>query len=165
MRYWKQLQGPQAAAVSAEQMAMVLAMFPMVSKAMDRMAKDGDKLAGTPLETTMTFEAIKSADQVTREQSAQQQERRRRRARRPACEEDDQEGRAEAALDDLHDPARDPRGGDQRRAGRPRHPGGLQREEVDRDRSIVNEAPAMGASLFTAVVARQRGEDLRLFVA
>jgi hypothetical protein len=73
MRYWKQLQGPQAAAISAEQMAMVLAMFPMVSKAMDRMAKDGDKLAGTPLESTMTFEAIKSADQVTREQSAQQQ--------------------------------------------------------------------------------------------
>jgi hypothetical protein len=72
MRYWKQLQGPQAAAVSAEQMAMVLAMFPMVSKAMDRMAKDADKLAGTPLESTITFEAIKSADQVTREQSAQQ---------------------------------------------------------------------------------------------
>ena len=72
MRYWKQLQGPQAAAISAEQMAMVLAMFPMVSKAMDRMAKDGDKLSGTPLETTMTFEAIKSADQVTQEQAAQQ---------------------------------------------------------------------------------------------
>ena len=73
MRYWKQLQGPQAEAVSAEQMAMVLAMFPMVSKAMDRMARDADKLAGTPLETTVTFEAVKSADQVTQEQSAQQQ--------------------------------------------------------------------------------------------
>ena len=73
MRYWKQLQGPQAAAVSAEQMAMVLAMFPLVSKAMDRAAKDADKLAGTPLESTMTFEAIKSADQVTKEQSAQPQ--------------------------------------------------------------------------------------------
>jgi hypothetical protein len=71
MRYWKQLQGPQAEAVSAEQMAMVLAMFPMVSKAMDRMAKDANKLAGTPLETTITFEAVKSADQVTQEQSTQ----------------------------------------------------------------------------------------------
>src|SRR3954471_8460938 len=33
IRYWKQLQGPQAAAMSAEQMAAVLAMFPLVSKA------------------------------------------------------------------------------------------------------------------------------------
>jgi len=74
LRYWKQLQGPQAAAVSAEQMAMVLAMFPLVSKAMDRMAKDGDKLSGTPLETTITFEAVKTKDQVTQEQAAQSQQ-------------------------------------------------------------------------------------------
>ena len=69
MRYWKQLQGPQSATMSAEQMAAVLAMFPLVGKAMDRMQKDGDKLAGTPLDTTMTFEAVK-----TREQLAQAQE-------------------------------------------------------------------------------------------
>ena len=52
--------------MSAEQMAMVLAMFPLVGKAMERMQKDGDKLAGTPLETTMTFEAVLSKDQLTR---------------------------------------------------------------------------------------------------
>lgn len=69
MRYWKQLEGPQSATMSAEQMATVLAMFPLVGKAMDRMQKDGDKLAGTPLDTTMTFEAVK-----TREQLAQAQE-------------------------------------------------------------------------------------------
>ena len=69
VRYWKQLQGPQSATMSAEQMAAVLAMFPLVGKAMDRMQKDGGKLAGTPLDTTMTFEAVK-----TREQLAQAQE-------------------------------------------------------------------------------------------
>ena len=71
MRYWKQLQGPQAATLSAEQMSMVLAMFPLVGKAMDRMAKDGDKLAGTALDTTMTFEAVKSPDQLAQAQEQQ----------------------------------------------------------------------------------------------
>jgi hypothetical protein len=70
LRYWKQLQGPQAVSVSAEQMAAVLATFPLVSKAMERMQKDGDKLAGTPLDTTTTFESVKSKDQLT---AAQQQ--------------------------------------------------------------------------------------------
>jgi hypothetical protein len=70
LKYWKALEGPQAAQLSAQQMAMVLAMFPLVGKAMDRMAKDGDKLAGTPLESTMTFEAVKSKEQLA---AAQQQ--------------------------------------------------------------------------------------------
>jgi hypothetical protein len=68
-RYWKQLQGPQAATMSAEQMAAVLAMFPLVGKAMERMQKDGDKLKGTPLDTTTTFESVKSKDQLTQAQS------------------------------------------------------------------------------------------------
>ena len=46
MKYWKKLQGPQAAQLSAEQMAMVMAMFPLVGKASERMAKEGDKLEG-----------------------------------------------------------------------------------------------------------------------
>ena len=73
VRYWKQLQGPQAAAMSAEQMATVLAMFPLVGKAMERMQKDSDKLAGTPLDTTTTFEAIKSKEQLAQAQQAQPQ--------------------------------------------------------------------------------------------
>jgi hypothetical protein len=72
IRYWKQLQGPQAAAMSAEQMATVLAMFPLVGKAMERMQKDGDKLSGTPLDTTTTFEAVKSKDQLAQAQQQQQ---------------------------------------------------------------------------------------------
>jgi hypothetical protein len=71
LRYWKQLEGPQSAEMSAEQMAAVLAMFPLVSKAMDRMQKDGDKLAGTPLDTTTVVESVKSPDQLTQAQQQQ----------------------------------------------------------------------------------------------
>jgi hypothetical protein len=73
VRYWKQLQGPQAAEISAEQMAAVLAMFPLVGKAMERMQKDGDKLSGTPLETTTVFESVMSKDQLTQAQAQSQQ--------------------------------------------------------------------------------------------
>ena len=69
IRYWKQLQGPDAMAVSADQMAAVLAMYPMVKDAMERMQKEGPKLQGTPLETITTFDAVKSKDQLTQEQS------------------------------------------------------------------------------------------------
>ena len=70
MRYWKQLQGPDASAMSAEQMAAVMAMYPMVKNAMERMQKEGPKLQGTPLETTTTFEGVKSKEQLTQEQSS-----------------------------------------------------------------------------------------------
>ncbi|HET7695982.1 MAG TPA: hypothetical protein VFK57_09770 [Vicinamibacterales bacterium] len=72
MKYWKQLQGPQTAAMSAEQMSAVLAMYPLVAKAMERMQKEGDKLAGTPLDTTMTFEAVLSDEQLAQAKADQQ---------------------------------------------------------------------------------------------
>jgi hypothetical protein len=70
MRYWKQLQGPDAPAMSAEQMAAVLAMYPLVKSAMERMQKEGAKLEGTPLETTTTFEGVKSKEQLTEAQNS-----------------------------------------------------------------------------------------------
>ena len=69
IRYWKQLQGPDAVVMSADQMAAVMAMYPMVKDAMERMQKEGPKMQGTPLETTTTFEGVKSKDQLTQEQS------------------------------------------------------------------------------------------------
>jgi hypothetical protein len=69
VKYWKQLQGPEMAAISAEQMASMIAMYPLVAKATERMAKDGDKLAGTPLDTTTTIESVLSKDQLTEAQS------------------------------------------------------------------------------------------------
>ena len=74
MRYWKQLEGPQMldAQMSAEQMASLIAMFPLIAKANERMAKDADKLAGTPLELTSTIESVKSPDQMAQAQQQSQ---------------------------------------------------------------------------------------------
>ncbi len=69
IRYWKKLQGPDAMGMSAEQMAMVVAMYPMLKQASDRLSKEGSKLQGTPLATTTTFEAVKSRDQMVAAQS------------------------------------------------------------------------------------------------
>jgi len=63
-RYWKQLQGPDAMGMSAEQMAMVAAMYPMLKQASERLSKEGAKLQGTPLATTTTFEVVKSKEQM-----------------------------------------------------------------------------------------------------
>jgi hypothetical protein len=63
-RYWKQLQGPDAMGMSAEQMAMVAAMYPMLKQASERMSKEGTKLQGTPLATTTTFDVVMSKEQM-----------------------------------------------------------------------------------------------------
>jgi hypothetical protein len=69
MRYWKQLQqGAGTETISPEQMAMVLASFPGIKSAMQRFAQEGDKLKGTPLDTTTTFEAVKSKEQLAQSQ-------------------------------------------------------------------------------------------------
>ena len=67
MRYWKQLQGPDAGAMSAEQMAALLAAFPMVQNAMERMKQEGTKLDGTPLATTTVFETVKSKEAMAQQ--------------------------------------------------------------------------------------------------
>jgi hypothetical protein len=71
IRYWKQLQGPDAMGLSAEQLATVMATFPQVRQAMDRLQKEGPKLQGTPLATTTTVEGVKSKEQQA---SAQESE-------------------------------------------------------------------------------------------
>lgn len=63
-RYYTKLYGEAAMALAADQMAMVMAMYPMLKKASDRLAQEGDKLKGTPLASTMTFEAVKSKQQL-----------------------------------------------------------------------------------------------------
>ena len=63
-KYWKQLQGPEAMGMSAEQMAMIASMYPMLKPASERLAKEGAKLQGTPLATTTTFEVVKSKAQM-----------------------------------------------------------------------------------------------------
>jgi hypothetical protein len=55
------------AGVSADQMAMALAMYPMLRQAMERMSEEGDKVVGTAIVTTLTFDAVRSADQAKSE--------------------------------------------------------------------------------------------------
>ena len=50
--------------MSADQMATVMALYPMVKSAMERMQKEGSKLSGTPLATMTTVEAVKSKEQM-----------------------------------------------------------------------------------------------------
>lgn len=72
-RYWKQLAGPQLTTeLTADQAAALMAMYPLISKASESMTANGDKLKGTALDTTMTIESVKSADQMTQEQQQQQ---------------------------------------------------------------------------------------------
>ncbi len=45
-------------------MAAVAAMYPLIKPAMDRLNQEKGSLKGTPLATTMTFEAVKSKAQI-----------------------------------------------------------------------------------------------------
>jgi hypothetical protein len=68
IRYWKQLQGPDAMGMSAEQLATVIAMFPAVKQAMERLQKEGPKLQGTPLAVTTKVDGVKSKEQAAAQQ-------------------------------------------------------------------------------------------------
>ena len=63
MKYWKAI-APETAAISAEQMAAVMAMYPLIKQAMDRLNQEKVNLKGTPLATAMTFEGVKSKAQI-----------------------------------------------------------------------------------------------------
>jgi len=71
IRYWKALQeGNGVPAISPEQMAQVLAAYPLFGRAAERMQKEGDKLNGTAIDTTMTVESVKGKDDTTQSQSS-----------------------------------------------------------------------------------------------
>jgi hypothetical protein len=63
MKYWKAI-APETALVSAEQMAAIAAMYPLIKPAIDRMNQEKVSLKGTPLATVMTFDAVKSKEQL-----------------------------------------------------------------------------------------------------
>lgn len=66
MRYWKAI-APETTGVSPEQMAAVLAMYPLVKQGMERLNQEKVSLKGTPLATVTTFEAVKSKEQLAQE--------------------------------------------------------------------------------------------------
>ncbi len=69
MKYWKQLQGPDAMGMSAEQLAMVMAMYPAMKQASERLQKESPKLQGTPLASTTTVEGVKSKEEAAQAQA------------------------------------------------------------------------------------------------
>ena len=58
-KYYEKLYGTETMGLAAEQMAMVLAMYPMLQTANERLKKEGAKLQGTPLASSTTFEGPK----------------------------------------------------------------------------------------------------------
>ena len=68
LRYMRKLQGSMMAGASAEDMAAALAMYPMMKDAIARMNAENVKLDGTAIQTTTTFDAVKSAEQMAEEQ-------------------------------------------------------------------------------------------------
>jgi hypothetical protein len=66
LRYWKAI-APETAGVSAEQLAAVMAMYPMVKQGIDRLNREKVNLKGAPLLTVTTFEAVKGKEQMARE--------------------------------------------------------------------------------------------------
>ena len=69
LRFWKQLQeGAGTDTISPEQMAMLIASFPGIQAAMQRFSQEGGKLKGTALDSTSTFDAVKSKEQLAQSQ-------------------------------------------------------------------------------------------------
>jgi hypothetical protein len=68
MKYAQKLYGPMMAGASPQDMASAMALYPMMKPALERMAAEGSKLQGTPILTTTTMDAVKSAEQLAAEQ-------------------------------------------------------------------------------------------------
>jgi hypothetical protein len=74
VRYAQKLYGSMMSGVSAEQMAMALAMYPMMKDAIARMNAEGSKLEGTAIQTVTTMQAVPSAEEAKRQSEASARE-------------------------------------------------------------------------------------------
>lgn len=61
--------------IDPAQMASLMAMFPSFQKMAQQMAAEGKKMSGTPLFTTVTFESVKSAEEMKAVSSQSSQEK------------------------------------------------------------------------------------------
>ncbi|MBS1819983.1 MAG: hypothetical protein JSU08_18775 [Acidobacteria bacterium] len=68
MKYFEKLYGPMMSGASPQEMASAIALYPMMKPALEKMATEGRKLQGTPILTTTTIDAVKSAEQMASEQ-------------------------------------------------------------------------------------------------
>jgi len=70
MKYAQKLYGPMIEGASPQDMASAMAMYPMMKPALEKMAAEGSKMQGTPILTTTTMDAVKSADEVAAEKQS-----------------------------------------------------------------------------------------------
>jgi hypothetical protein len=66
-RYALRLQGPMMAGASAQDLAAAMAMYPMMKQAVARMNTENVKMDGTPISSTVTMDAVQSAEQAAQE--------------------------------------------------------------------------------------------------
>lgn len=72
LKYAQKLYGPMVAGASPQDMAAALAMYPQIKPALEKMAAEASKVEGTAILTTITMDAVKSADQIAQEQQQSQ---------------------------------------------------------------------------------------------
>ncbi len=70
MRYAQKLYGPMVAGASPQDMATAMAMYPQMKPALEKMRAEGGKIEGTPILTTMTMDAVQSAEQMAEAQKS-----------------------------------------------------------------------------------------------
>jgi len=70
MKYAQKLYGPMIEGASPQDMASAMAMYPMMKPALEKMAAEGSKMQGTPILTTTTMDAVKSADEIAAEKQS-----------------------------------------------------------------------------------------------
>jgi hypothetical protein len=70
-KYALKLYGPMVAGASAQDMAAAMALYPMIKPALAKMSAEAGKIDGTPIMTTVTMDAVKSADQLAQEQKTE----------------------------------------------------------------------------------------------
>jgi hypothetical protein len=67
VRYAQKVYGPMVAGASPRDMATALAMYPQLKPALEKMAAEGSKVEGTPILTTVTVDAVASAEQMAQD--------------------------------------------------------------------------------------------------
>lgn len=70
LKYAQKVYGPMIEGASPQDMASAMAMYPMMKPALEKMAAEGGKMQGTPILTTTTMDAVKSAEQVEAEKQS-----------------------------------------------------------------------------------------------
>ena len=66
-RYFRKLEGPLAPGASPDEMAAALAMYPFLKQALSKLNTENVNVDGSPILTSMTFETVKSAEEMSRE--------------------------------------------------------------------------------------------------